>query len=152
MISKVVVPLLMLMGSLDAAYSRDFLPARWFEDIPASDESVQRSLVFQTIPGVVYQVETSQDLSNWTSGPEIYGLGHEHIVPLLEVIAPPPPEPLSGPVNLIPFKSVSLRVQPEVGATDGIVLSWPSLDHGGPMIYRIPGTLHQAWVDAFLFA
>lgn len=152
MIRKVFTALLVTAGLAETGFSRDLLPARWFEDIPASDDSVQRSFVFRTIPGVVYQVETSHDLSTWASGPEIYGLGHEHIVPLLEVTAPPPPDPSNPPVLFVPFKTVGLRIQPESGTTDGIILSWPSLDHGGSMIYRVPGTLHQAWTEAFLFA
>jgi hypothetical protein len=130
------------------------LPERWFEDIPASDTSVQRSYVFQSIPGVVYQFETSSDLSTWTSESEIYGLGHQHVIPIAEVAAPasaPPPDPSNPPVHLVPYRSVSLKVQLAEGAAGGVVLSWPSLDHGGPMVYRIDGSLHQGWEVALLF-
>jgi hypothetical protein len=138
------------MSTVSKAF--DMLPERWFEDIPAGDTSVQRCCVFRTVPGVVYQVETSHDLETWTSDPEIYGLGHEHVVPLLELIPPPPPDPQNPVAPLIPFQSVGLRVEVESGTTDGIILSWPSLDHGGPMIHKITGSLHQDWENVPLFA
>lgn len=99
-------------------------------------------------------METSQNLSTWTAGTEIYGLGHEHVIPLLEVAAPPPlppPDPSDPPLSIVPYTSISLKIQPATGSAGGVILSWPSLDHGGPMIHRIDGTLHQGWEQALLF-
>ena len=78
------------------------LPERWIENIAATDGSVQQSLVFRTTRGVGYRVESSGDLVNWVHEEEIYGMGHEFVVPMRQFTPPPPLPPGSPPVALPP--------------------------------------------------
>lgn len=98
---KAVLSLVFAFLLMPSALSRDFLPQGWFEEVPASDASIQKSYVFHTMPGVVYTVETSHDLSTWVALDEVYGLGNEHVVSMYEFTPPPPPPPGSGTQHLI---------------------------------------------------
>lgn len=51
--------------------ARDLVPEYWFENVPSTDGAIQQSLVFRTVAGVHYQVETSHDLSSWTEAEDI---------------------------------------------------------------------------------
>ncbi len=81
------------------AFTRDFRPEGRIENIQVDDSSVQQSYIFRTIPGVLYRVESSHDLSQWTAEDEIYGLGQEYVVPMREFTPPPPPEPGTPPAT-----------------------------------------------------
>jgi len=87
----------------------DLLPARWFENIPATDDSIQRTLVFKSTAGVLYTVETSNNLTDWNTEETFYGLGHDVLVPMYEYTPPPPPPPGTPPRNsrLAPFSPPS---------------------------------------------
>ena len=83
----------------------DLLPARWFENIPATDDSIQRTLVFKSTAGVLYTVETSNNLTDWNTEETFYGLGHDVFVPMYEYTPPPPPPPGTPPAELPPSPS-----------------------------------------------
>ncbi len=142
-----IIPTFTLLVS---SYARDLLPERHIETVPSSDSSVQQCLVFRTVPGVLYQVESSHDLSQWTADDEIYGVGHEYAVTMREFTPPPPPPPGSGPpTNLPPFipaKFVTLRIQPSSGIAGGAVVSWRSLDDGSPVNRLLAQTMAPGWI------
>lgn len=92
---------------------------------------------------MLYTVESSNDLSNWTTQDELYGLGNEYVVTMREYLPPPPGTPPI--IRPAPATNVSLRVQPASGAAGGSAVSWPSLDHGGPVVVRIAGEMDAAW-------
>ena len=125
----------------------------WIENIPATDQSVRQCYIFETVPGVKYRVESSHDLSEWTPEDEIYGLGHEFVVTMREFTPPPPPEPGSEPPDptVILRKSVSLVIQPSSGTAGGAVISWASLDHGGPVRMLLSQTMTSGWSQLPLF-
>ncbi|GAA5480835.1 thrombospondin type 3 repeat-containing protein [Haloferula sargassicola] len=135
-----------------SAQSGDLLPPRWFEQVAATDGSVQKSWVFQSAPGVGYRIESSQDLLHWETLEEIYGLGHQQVVPLVEIAPAPPPEPGDPPPEQAPTRHVSLMIAPEAPPATGTVVSWPSLASGAPMTARIPQALHPDWSSMPLFA
>jgi len=126
----------------------------WFENVSAEDNSVQRCLVFRTVPGVQYTIESSDSLGVWTEQYSIYGLGHEFVVPMVQVSSPPAPppgdSPPSGPVDVTAL--VSLRMEPSSGEAGGTVVSWPSMDDGSAVIVRIPEILDPGWYNVPLFA
>jgi hypothetical protein len=69
-------------------------PKGRIENLPTSNSSVLQCYIFPTRPGVIYQMESSHDLANWSAeGAGIYGLGHEQVVTMREFTPPPPPEP-----------------------------------------------------------
>jgi hypothetical protein len=76
---------LLCLSLVSPAFPRDFRPAAHLENIPLADSSVQQCYVISTTPGVRYTVESSEDLSNWTSRDEIYGLGNDYVVPHLGI-------------------------------------------------------------------
>ena len=53
------------------------LPQWRLDTLAASDGTYYRCLVFTARPGVLYTVECSPDLINWTEDATIYGMGHE---------------------------------------------------------------------------
>jgi hypothetical protein len=136
------------------AFCRDFRPEVILENIPAANSSIQQCCVFRTTPGVRYTVESSGDLLNWTAQPEIYGIGHEYVVTMREFTAAPPPDPEAPPppANSAPSTSATVRMQPASGSAGGTVISWPSLDHGGPVIVWIAGAMDSAWASIPLYA
>lgn len=72
--SQLLLFALLLSATPLTAQEPGTAPAYWFENVPAGDDSIQSSLVFRTIPGVQYTVETSHDLTNWTELESIYGM------------------------------------------------------------------------------
>ncbi len=144
---------LALLGSA-AAQQDDPLPPRWMEDVSALDGSVQTSWVFRSTAGVGYRVEFSRDLQDWEEIGNIYGLGHEHVVPLVERAPAPPPDPEApgGEAVEVPSQHVSLMVAPAASPETGTILSWRSLDSGGSVVFRIPESLHQDWSEMPWFA
>ncbi|MCF7676091.1 MAG: hypothetical protein K9M97_12150 [Akkermansiaceae bacterium] len=133
----------------------DLLPHYWQETLPATDGSYQRCLVFTTIPGVLYTVESSQDMLTWTAESTLYGMGHDFATPLFQTTAPPPPPagdpPPPPPVPLPSFRLVSLRMQPADGTEGGTVVSWPSLSGSGGLICHIPEELTADWYGIPLY-
>lgn len=132
-------------------YSRDFTPRDFTpeihqENMTAEDGSIQECKVFRTIPGVRYQVEFSRDNVNWTPGDEVYGLGHEYVVAIREIKAAPSPVSGSSSYN------VSVVLQSVSDVAGGTMVSWGSLDGGGPRMVRIAGTLVEGWADFPLYA
>jgi hypothetical protein len=71
-----------------------------------------------------------------------------------EFSAAPPPDPEAPPppANSAPSQSATVRMQPASGAAGGTVVSWPSLDDGGPVIVRIAGAMDPAWASIPLYA
>ncbi|WP_367873902.1 hypothetical protein [Luteolibacter sp. Populi] len=137
--------------TLGHAQGRDLVPERWMEDMQAVDGSVQRCLIFRTVPGVNYRVEVSNDLVGWLPEMEIYGLGQEIAAPLVEFMPPPPTEsPEPGPPVSSIF--VSLTMQPSSHGSGGTVVSWRSLDSGVAVVSRIPEQLNANWLSVPLFA
>jgi hypothetical protein len=129
----------------------DLLPARWFENIPATDDSIQRTLVFKSTAGVLYTVETSDNLTDWTTEETFYGLGYDVLVPMYEYTPPPPPPPGTPPAELPPrpqFASLTLRREASPGT--GTIVSWRSLDGGTPIITRVETALHPDWENQIL--
>ncbi|MEY3897597.1 MAG: hypothetical protein RLZZ214_3118 [Verrucomicrobiota bacterium] len=140
------------------AYSRDFTPRNFTPEIhqeymTAEDGSIQECKVFRTIPGVRYQVEFSRDGVNWTLGDEVSGLGHEYVVAIREIkAAPSPPASLSSNKSPNPCSNVSIVLQSVSDEAGGTMVSWGSLDEGGPRRARIGGTLVEGWANFPLYA
>lgn len=102
--------LLLALSSLTLAQPEGdaLLPARWLEDIAATDNSIQRTLVFNAIAGVLYTVQSSENLNDWTSEETHYGLGHDILVPMFER-TPPPPLPPGTPPTESPPRPICFR-------------------------------------------
>jgi hypothetical protein len=77
----------MLLATRSAVAS-DLLPDRWVENVAATDGSVQQSLVFRTVAGVNYRVESSGDLTTWVQEEVMYGMGHELVIPMRQFTPP----------------------------------------------------------------
>jgi hypothetical protein len=137
-----------------SASARDYVPEYRIENVPSIDGSVQQSLVFRTVAGVNYRVETSENLSNWSQVDEIYGMGHEYVVPIRQFIAPPPLPPGTTPIVLPPRPEAAptLMMRRSNGPEGGTVVGWKSLDDGGPMEILIEGGLHEDWATVPLFS
>ena len=146
--------LLAILGFLvSPTFSRDFLPEGHMENIPLADSSIQQCYVFRTTAGVGYTVESSTDLSNWTSQDEIYGLGNEYVVTMREYTPPPPPPPGTPPASRPPPAiNASIRLQRASGPEGGTVVSWPSHDQGDPIVVRIAGAMDPGWNQIPLFS
>lgn len=141
----------LILSCLPCVSASELLPARWFEELVATDGSTQRSLVFRTVPGVSYRVEVSDDLDSWETVSEIYGLGQEHPVPLVEMQPAPAGGPAPPPVPP-PTHYASIVLRRSSGSDGGLVLSWPSLDSGLPMKRSVAGSLVAGWDEVPLFA
>ena len=140
------------LNLIATAFCRDLLPESRLETLPASDSSLQQCYIFRTVPGVFYRVESTHDLTHWDSEEEIYGLGHEYTVAMREFTPPPVPEPGSPPATLpAPAKNVSLRIQRSSGTEGGTVVSWISLDYGGPVIRLFSQSMVSGWDQLPLF-
>ena len=126
-----VASLVFSQSEVPRSSSRDFRPEGHLENIPLADSSIQQCYVFLTTAGVSYTVESSTDLSNWISQDEIYGLGNEYVVTMREYTPPPPPPPGTPPaIRPAPAINASIRLQRASGPEGGIVVAWPSRDHG----------------------
>ena len=137
---------LLLSAALLAAQEPGTAPAWWFENVPAGDASIQSSLVFRTIPGVQYTVETSHDLTTWTELDAIYGMGHEFVTPMRQFTAPPPlPPGTPPPTPWPPHRIVSLRMTRSSATAGGTVVSWISLDDQTARMMLLPDSLHTGW-------
>lgn len=141
----------LLFASLGAA--RDLLPERWIENLAAADGSIQQSLSFLTVAGVGYRVEISGDLVSWTIDDEIHGLGHVAAIPMRQFTAPTPVQGSGSPVPIIrPLATPSLVLRPSSEPDGGTIVSWKSLDHGGPVVHRIAIDLIPEWNRHPLFS
>jgi len=145
--------LLLALSSLTLAQPEGdaLLPARWLEDIAATDNSIQRTLVFNAIAGVLYTVQSSENLNDWTSEETHYGLGHDILVPMFERTPPPPLPPGTPPTESPPrpiFASITMRREAPPGT--GTILSWRSLEGGEPIITRTDTALHPDWENHLL--
>ncbi len=134
--------------------ARDILPQYWIENIPAADGSIQQSLVFQTVAGVQYLVESSNNLTAWNVEEEIYGMGHQFVVAIRQFTPPPPPLPGNPPAVLPPrpVAAPTLIFQPASGTEGGTVVIWKSLDNAGPMTFLVEEDLHEDWSESPLFS
>lgn len=132
--------------------ARDFRPEAQLENIPLPDSSIQQCYVFRTTAGVRYTVESSEDLKNWTAQEEIYGMGNDYVVTLREY-TPSPPSPPGTPPTVAPVPAIhaSIRLQRASGTEGGSVASWRSLDHDGPVVVRINGSMDAGWNQIPLF-
>ncbi len=150
---KTATFLLFLLGAVVPATARELLPERWFENVPAMDDSVQQCLVFRTVPGVLYTIQRSDALSSWQQVDTIYGLGHEIPVPMREFTPPPPPpDPQNPPAAPDPGQSVSLMLRRSSAPEGGTIVSWRSLEHGSAMMALIDGEMHPDWDAIPVFA
>ncbi len=148
-----VASLVFSQSEVPRSSSRDFRPEGHLENIPLADSSIQQCYVFLTTAGVSYTVESSTDLSNWISQDEIYGLGNEYVVTMREYTPPPPPPPGTPPaIRPAPAINASIRLQRASGPEGGIVVAWPSRDHGGPIVVRIAGEMDLGWNQIPLFS
>lgn len=138
-------------------FARDFLPPIQIVTLTAADASTQECYLFQTTAGVKYTVQYSNDLTTWTIGDEIYGLGFEYAVAMRQLAAAPPPESNEGSGTEPPLPpaapsiNVSLRLQPSSDVGGGTVVSWPSLDDGSPVIASTTVPLDSAWDEIPLY-
>lgn len=150
---KALLPALCTALALSSLSARDLAPKYWIENVTASDDSVQQSLVFRTVPGVRYRVETSENLNSWDAGDEIYGVGHDYVVPVRQFTPPPPPPPGGGgtppPVPL--RKTVSLMLKRSNGPEGGTIASWPSQAGSGSVTILLEEDLHPGWEYTPLF-
>ena len=137
------------LACVSLAAARELLPERWFENVPSADGAIQQSLVFRTVAGVHYEIETSENLSVWSKVGEIYGLGHEFVVAMREFTPPPPLPPGENPPTPPPNPAVhaSVMLRPSNGVGGGTVASWRSLDSGGPVVVLLEDELHQDWAN-----
>lgn len=143
---------LLLLVPTHFALSRDFRPKWHFENISLADSSVQQCYVIEMTPGVHYTFEVSDNLGQWTPLEELYGLGGQYAVAMREFTPAPTPPPGTPPASPPAVAtSVSLRIQPASGAAGGSVVSWRSLDHGGPVIVRISGEMDEEWNSIPIF-
>ena len=120
-----------------------------FDTLPGTGGARLKVLVFETTPGVVYRVRSSPDLITWDEGIEHYGLGSEFLVPVAEI--QPPNDPPAGGVSN-PGQFVSLIMQPAAAPSTGLVMSWASLDHGGPMVVGLDVTPDPGWEQNPLYS
>jgi hypothetical protein len=114
-------------------------PKTWLERIELAPGRPFDCLMVETIPGVSYVIETSDDLIQWERlGEPHLGLGHEIVTPMIErtqIPEPENPEPDPSPPPP-PAKSVSLLLRP--ATTGGLVVSFQSLDSAGPLVHHFP--------------
>jgi hypothetical protein len=121
-------------------------PSQWLDTFTHEDSSRSQVLVFKSIAGVSYTVQSSHDLVEWTDVTSYYGLGQEISFPLIRITAPPNqaglPTPSPGPLLLPKYVSMIVRV----ATTGGIVASWQSLDHSRPIEYHLSEiSLSSSW-------
>jgi hypothetical protein len=148
-----------IIGSIAAAFvaasaqARDLAPAYWFENVAATDESTHQCLVFQTVKGVRYRVESSNDLSSWTTDTslgadaDIYGTSHQIVIPIREVVDPPPSAP-GGPPATLTTRLVSLQLRRTTTAGGGTVATWPSLSGSGSVSILLAEEMCAEWHQA----
>jgi len=152
-----------LLGALSPAVGEVFdeievggSPEWHFETEIHADGSRSQHFVFETVAGVDYLVETSGDLQSWEAAEEDrwYGLGHEIVVPMVQTLPPPdPPDPPDPPADPPPPTVHASLVMRPAASGGGLVLSWRSLDDGGPAVHHFPLlTMAAAWDSVPLFA
>jgi hypothetical protein len=106
------------------------------------------AFAFTTVPGVVYTIERSNDLKNWTKLESYYGYGQRIIKPMVK-LAEAPSSPTSGnpPPSLPPappIKIVGMNMRFATGG--GIILVWTSLDDSTQKIHHFANlTLNPEW-------
>lgn len=88
------------------------------------DGSTATVWVVKTIPGVRYTFQTSQDLQTWTEIDNVYGMGHEIVIPMVYRQAPVPSSTPPAPV----VKKLLTPFLMRPCTAGGIVLTWKSLD------------------------
>lgn len=81
-------------------------------------------------------------------------MGHEFVVPMREFTPPPPPPPGETPPPTLPSPTAyaTLMIRPASGVDGGTVVSWKSLDHGGPMLALLEEDLHEDWAQMHLYS
>lgn len=139
-------------GLLAAAPLRaaDPMPALRLENLPATDGSIQQSLVTRGRAGDLLRIERSDDLLTWTPetllgpGGTVYSIGQEVVVPMRQFTPPATPPPPGGP-PATPATFVSLYLQPSSGPGGGTLVSWPSLATREALTVRIAGGTAAAW-------
>lgn len=134
-------------ASLSLAHSQDSAPQTWFENLPADNQSILRCYTLRTIPGVRYQVESSQNLVDWHQETALYGLGQDYTVPM-HAISSGGATATSG--NAI--TNVSLMVRPSATNSGDLVISWPSLENEAPITQLVPNASAIGWNQLPLFS
>jgi hypothetical protein len=104
-------------------------------------------LVLETVPGVSYVIEASDDLIEWEQlGDSHFGLGQEIVTPIVERTPVPPsgnPPPNPSPPALLP-KMVSMILRP--ATTGGLIASFRSMDSNRTIIRHFPSLeLSSEW-------
>jgi hypothetical protein len=114
-----------------------------------ADGSSATAWSLQTVPGVEYTIQISDDLVTWTNSDVIYGLGHEVVTPMFYTQAPP--QPVGPPPPAQPRKKfVSLLMRPCL--TGGIVVSWKSMVDNSFKVMHLPSlTLVPEWQAQILY-
>ncbi len=115
------------------------------EDYEAETGAQWLTLRFPTVPGMLYSLQSSSDLSSWDDDAVFYGLGHELHLALFEKVPPPPPPPGEDPpAPLPPATMVTLRAEPSTSS--GTVLMWRSLaDPDLQIVHAVTGEMVEAW-------
>ncbi len=115
------------------------------EDDEAETGAEWTTVRFSTVPGLLYSLQSSEDLTVWNDDAVLYGYGHELHLALFERVPPPPPPPgFDPPPPPPPVVLASLRAAPST--TTGTVLSWRSIDDPGVQVFhQIPGELVEEW-------
>ena len=107
-----------------------------------------KALSYVTVPGVVYTIERSSDLKNWTKLESYYGYGQRIIKPMVKLAEapssptsgnPPPPLPPAPPVKIV---GMNLRF----ATGGGIILAWTSLDDATQKTHHFANlTINPEW-------
>lgn len=150
---KLLPVLFLSVLPLSATPENPLIPDTWFTDVTATDGSVQQCIIFTTIPGVEYTFYHSSTLEIWSEIGKTYGLGHQFSAAMRETApAPPPANPTNPPPAGPILQPASITIKPSSGTAGGTVVSWPSLDHGNAVQFRIAGTMASAWSSVPIFA
>ena len=104
-----------------------------------SDDGAYKQLSFQSILGVGYRIEKSNNLVNWTNFAQFYGVGN---TVTWNLFANPVPEDQNGGGNQAPVeedtrKSATLVMNK--ADTGELVLGWTSLDTAEAVQYALTG-------------
>lgn len=112
-----------------------------FTGTPLSGGSILKSVEFQTVPGALHRIESSDDLQTWETEVELYGLGHGYSVPMA-VVTPaassPPAATPQGPV-------VSIVLRPSSDPSGGHIIFLMAGNGWAPVRSTLSPALDPIW-------